>query len=264
MSGYSGWTLERATIIDATIPILADGVKWLGYVPERGLLWNIGLYGDWLSEGESFSSYDHQFVARVAWLPIASETEGTLLHIGLNGRYGKPDEGQLQLRSRPEAFPAPYFVDTGLFPARESRLASLEVYYRSGPLLVGSEYFLEKVDATQAVDPSFHGGDVVITWLITGETRAYNTVGGYFKSVSPARTVFEGGPGAWEVVAQLSYIDLDDGSLRGGTFWRVTPMVNWYLSDNVRFELAYGYGTLDRFGLEGATQFFQSRIQLFF
>lgn len=40
--------------------------------------------------------------------------------------------------------------------------------------------------------------------------------------------------------------------------------VTWYLSDNVRFELAYGYGTLDRFGLEGSTQFFQSRIQLLF
>lgn len=40
--------------------------------------------------------------------------------------------------------------------------------------------------------------------------------------------------------------------------------VTWHLSDNVRFELAYGYGTLDRFGLEGTTQFFQSRIQLLF
>jgi phosphate-selective porin OprO and OprP len=264
MTGYSGWTLERATIIDATIPILADGVKWLGYVPERGLLWNIGYYGDWLSENESFSSYDHQFVARVAWLPIASETEGTLLHIGLNGRQGKPDDGQLQVRSRPEAFPAPYFVDTGKFAADQSRLASLEVYYRSGPLLVGSEYFVEKVDSSETGDPLFHGGDVVMTWLITGETRAYNTLGGYFKSVSPARTVFEGGPGAWEVVATLSYIDLNGGTLRGGTFWRFTPMVNWYLSDNLRLEFAYGYGTLDRFDLRGSTQFFQSRIQLLF
>jgi phosphate-selective porin OprO and OprP len=264
MSGYAGWTMERATIIDATIPILADGVKWLGYVPERGLLWNIGWYGDWLSEGQSFSTYDQQFVARVAWLPIASETEGTLLHIGLNARHGKPDDGQLQVRSRPEAFPAPYFADTGKFPADASRLAAMEIYYRSGPLLMGSEYFLEKVDAPQAGDPSFHGGDVVVTWLVTGETRAYNTLGGYFKSVSPARTVFDGGPGAWEVVARLSYIDLDGGTLRGGTFWRFTPMVNWYLSDNIRFELAYGYGTLDRFDLVGTTQFFQSRIQLQF
>lgn len=46
-------------------------------------------------------------------------------------------------------------------------------------------------------------------------------------------------------------------------------LVRWneydgHLSDNLRFELAYGYGTLDRFGLEGTTQFFQSRIQLQF
>jgi len=40
--------------------------------------------------------------------------------------------------------------------------------------------------------------------------------------------------------------------------------LDWYLSDNVRLEFAYGYGTLDRFGLEGTTQFFQSRIQLLF
>ncbi len=40
--------------------------------------------------------------------------------------------------------------------------------------------------------------------------------------------------------------------------------VTRHLSDNVRFELAYGYGTLDRFDLEGTTQFFQSRIQLLF
>src|SRR5579883_948728 len=33
MVGYAGWTMERATINDATIPILADGIKWLGYSP---------------------------------------------------------------------------------------------------------------------------------------------------------------------------------------------------------------------------------------
>ena len=39
-------------------------------------------------------------------------------------------------------------------------------------------------------------------------------------------------------------------------------MVNWHMSNNVRLELAYGYGKLDRFNLNGATHFFQSRIQL--
>jgi phosphate-selective porin OprO/OprP len=103
-----------------------------------------------------------------------------------------------------------------------------------------------------------------VSWLVTGETRAYNTVGGYFKAVSPARTVFQGGPGALELVGRFSYIDLDGGSLRGGRFCRFTPMLNWHLSDNLRLEVAYGYGTLDRFDLRGATQFFQSRIQMTF
>ena len=40
-------------------------------------------------------------------------------------------------------------------------------------------------------------------------------------------------------------------------------MVNWHMSDNVRLEFAYGYGTLNRFGIgDGVTQFFQARIQL--
>jgi phosphate-selective porin OprO/OprP len=41
-------------------------------------------------------------------------------------------------------------------------------------------------------------------------------------------------------------------------------MVNWYMSDQVRLELNYGYGSLDRFNLVGKTQFFQSRLQLQF
>lgn len=41
-------------------------------------------------------------------------------------------------------------------------------------------------------------------------------------------------------------------------------MVNWHMSNNMRLEFGYGYGHLDRFNLEGNTQFFQTRIQLQF
>jgi hypothetical protein len=47
-------------------------------------------------------------------------------------------------------------------------------------------------------------------------------------AVSPRRTVLEGGPGAWEALLRLSYIDLGDQPINGGRFWRLTPMVNWY------------------------------------
>jgi phosphate-selective porin OprO and OprP len=262
MVGYAGWTMERATISDATIPILADGIKWLGYSPQQHFLWNVGAYADAFSEGQSFSTYDHQFVGRFAWVPLMSEEKGRVLHIGLNLRYGVPEDGQLQLRSRPEAFPAPFFIDTGKFPARNTTMTAFEGYYRPGPLLVGTEYFLQKVDAPESNDPFFHGGDVVVSWLPTGETRVYNTRGGYFNQISPLRPVFQGGPGAWELVARLSYSDLDSAPIRGGKFWRFTPMVNWHMSDNVRLEFAYGYGSLSRFNLVGNTRFFQTRIQL--
>ena len=74
--------------------------------------------------------------------------------------------------------------------------------------------------------------------------------------------LFQGGRGAWELVGRFSYSDMDDGAITGGKFWRFTPMVNWHMSDNVRLELVYGYGSLDRFAATGKTQFFQSRIQL--
>jgi phosphate-selective porin OprO/OprP len=263
MVGYAGWTMERSTTVVATVPLLADGIKWMGHLPKRRLLFNLGWYTDVLSEGQSFSSYDHQFVARVGFLPVLEE-KGTLLHVALAGRYGLVNDRTLRLRSRPELNVAPYFVETEAFAARDTRMAQGEVYYRPGPWLVGMEYFVQKVDALDVPDPLFHGGDAVVSWLVTGETRKYNTAGGYFLAVSPRRTVFQGGPGALEAVLRLSYVDLDDGPIRGGRFWRLTPMVNWYLSDNLRLELAYGVGQLDRFGLLGTTQFLQTRLQFQF
>jgi phosphate-selective porin OprO/OprP len=263
MVGYAGWTMERSPMVVATVPLLADGIKWMAHFPKRHLLLNVGWYTDVLSEGQSFSSYDQQFVARVGWLPLL-EDKGTLLHVALAGRYGLVNDRTLRLRSRPELNVAPYFVDTDAFAARDTRMAQGEVYYRPGRWLFGTEYFVQKVNALDVPDPVFHGGDVVATWLVTGETRRYNTAGGYFLAVSPSRTVLQGGPGALEAVLKLSYADLDDGAIQGGRFWRLTPMVNWYLTDHLRLELAYGIGQLDRFGVTGTTQFVQTRLQFQF
>jgi phosphate-selective porin OprO/OprP len=262
MVGYDGWTMERQTISDATIPILADGIKWLGNTPNHRFLWNLGYFNDIVSKGQSFSSYSSQEVARLIWLPIHSQETGKLLHIGGNFRYGKPVNNKLQLRSRPEAFPAPYFVDTGKFDARATFMAGPEVYYRPRNWMFGSEYWFAKIDSPSTHHPVLHGGDVVVSWLVTGEIRTYNEVGGFFREISPKRPVTNGGRGAWELVSRLSYIDLDNGTLRGGKFGRFTEQLNWYLSENIRVEVNYGYGHLNRFDLGGNTHFFQTRIQL--
>jgi len=137
-----------------------------------------------------------------------------------------------------------------------------EAYYRRRSLLFGSEYWFDRVTSNSGGNPVFRGGDVVATWIVTGESRAYNTVGGFFTAVSPANPVLNGGRGAWEIVGRYSNTDLNGGTIRGGKFWRFTPGVNWYLSKSVRLSIEYGYGQLQRFNLNGRTQFFQSRLQL--
>ncbi len=263
MVGYQGWTNERATINDAFLPILADGIKWMGNSPDGRFAYSIGWFGDYFSDKESFNRSDEQIVGRAIWLPFAVSDPERVLHLGVAWRHADADDGTLQLRSKPESFPAQsYAIDTGVFAAQGSDIVGIETYYRPGPLMFGMEYYFNQVSSREHDDPFFHGGEVFLAWIATGETRPYNKTGAYFERVSPARSVFEGGPGAWEFVLRFSYSDLDSKDIEGGRFWRITPMVNWHMNDNVRLELAYGYGELDRFGIRGATHFFQSRIQL--
>jgi len=262
MVGYQGWTNERATVNDALIPILGDGVKWTGGIPSGKLVYNVGYFYDKYSETESFNKNDNQFVARAVWLPNMG-TDKALLHLALEGRWADANDGQLQYRSKPEAFLAQsYAIDTGKFAANHANTLGFEAYYRPGPLMFGMEYFFNQVSSPENDNPLFHGGEIFASYLFTGELHPYNTKGAYFEAVSPAQPVFEGGPGALEVVLRYSYSDFDSGKIRGGKFWRITPVLNWYMSDNVRLEFVYGYGQLDRFGLTGATQFFKTRIQL--
>ena len=137
-----------------------------------------------------------------------------------------------------------------------------EAYFTAGPWMIGSEVYTHRFNSITANNPVFVVGYVVVSYIITGESRPYNTSTATLGFVPVKRPVFKGGPGAWEVLFRASTLDLDGGTLKGGKFWRITPMVNWYLSNDVRLELVYGYGVLDRFTLTGATQFFQSRLQL--
>lgn len=263
MVGYQGWTMERATINDALLPILADGVKWMGSSPSGQFVYSLGWFGDNYSEKESFNRSDEQVVGRLIWLPFLLSKPEDVLHLGVSFRHASADDGELRLRSKPESFEAQsYAIDTGTFKAQGSDIVGLETYFRPGSWSFGMEYFLDYVSSRDHDDPFFHGGEIFASYILTGEKKPYNTSSATFERVSPGQSVFEGGRGAWEVVLRYSYSDLDSKDIRGGKFWRITPMVNWHMSDNVRLEFVYGYGMLDRFDLKGATHFFQTRLQL--
>ncbi|MDR7371358.1 porin [Flavobacterium aquidurense] len=261
MNGYSGESLERHMAIDA-IPILGDGIKWLGYLPKQKIVWNMGIFADWLSKDQGFSTYSWQFITRAAWLPIHSEEKQTTLHIGGNFRIGQPEDNKIRLKSKPESNTAPIFIDTGTFSANQGTFVGWEIYYSKGPMLFGTEYSWQMFNSSEKNDPVFHGGEVMASYIFTGASRPYTTTSGIYTFIPVEKSVFHGGLGEIEAVLRYSTNELNGGTIQGGRFWRITPTVNWYLSKNFRFEFAYGYGILDRFSLKGATQFFQSRIQI--
>jgi phosphate-selective porin OprO/OprP len=263
MNGYAPSGMERQMALDV-IPILGDGIKYLGFLPKQRIIWNIGYFNDIFSEGQGFSTYQWQFASRIGVLPIYKKEENTVLHIAANYRYGAPLNGSMRLRSRPEANPAPFFIDTGVFTSDFSNHYGFEAYYSRGPLTIGTETYAHAFNSTVEGNPTFIGGDIGVSYVLGGEARPYNTVGGIYGFVKVKKSVFKGGSGAWEFYLRYSSLDLTDGNLQGGKMWRFTPMVNWYLSKDIRLEFVYGYGVLDRFNLQGATHFFQSRIQFAF
>jgi phosphate-selective porin OprO/OprP len=259
MTGYFGWTLERAAANDAFLPILADGVKWDGVLGD--FVYNAGYFIDYWSETENFNKHDKQFATRVVWLPLRGS--GKVLHLASEFRWADSNNGFLRYRSKPESFPAQsYAVDTGKFAADSSTMAGFEAYWRPGSLMFGAEYFLNWVQSDPTHNPFFHGGEVFASYILTGEVRPYNEKGAFFEGLVPAHPVESGGIGAWELVLRGSYVDLDGGTIEGGKFWRITPVVSWYLNEFLRFEAEYGYGQLDRFGTTQATQFVQARFAL--
>ena len=260
MNGHFPWTAERQVALDV-IPILADGIKYFGSLPKSRLFWNLGYFNDVLSKGQSFSTYAWQYDARIGWLPFYDKEKNRVLHIAGNFRYGKPIDGKITLKSRPESNPAPQIINTGEFSAEHSNHFGAEMYYSTGRLLLGSEVMVHQFNAGAAEDHSFFGGDIVATYIFTKTKRTYTTTGNIFEFVPVTKSVFKGGWGEWEAVLRFSTLDLDDGSIHGGKFWRFTPMVNWYMTKAIRTEFIYGYGVLDRYNLKGSVQIFQCRIQ---
>ena len=260
MNGHSPWTNERQMALDV-IPILADGIKWFGFLPKQKVFWNLGYFNDLTSKGQGFSTFEWQYVARVGWMPIYDNKTNKVLHIAANLRHGKPLDGKITLKSRPESNPSPQILNTGSFETDKSSNIGAEVYYRKNQFMIGSEVMMHKFHSNKSENHTFRGGDVMLSYFFTGAVRPYNTVGSIFGFIPVKKSVFKGGLGELEGVLRFSVLDLNDGSIQGGKFWRISPIVNWYMTKIMRLEFIYGYGVLDRYNKKGAVQFFESRIQ---
>jgi phosphate-selective porin OprO/OprP len=97
------------------------------------------------------------------------------------------------------------------------------------------------LDADAAGDPDFWGYYAFLSYFITGEHRNYNRSIGVFTGVEP-QPVFhpmKGDWGAWELALRHSYVDLNDGIIKGGKESNFTAGLNWIHNRNVRLMFNY-------------------------
>ena len=92
--------------------------------------------------------------------------------------------------------------------------------------------------------------------------RPYNKKSGTFGNVPIAKTVNQGGIGAWEVSARWSNIDLNDGLVEGGEMDIASLGVNWWLTPVFSVNANYRYIWNTRLGVEDRTSGFNTRLTL--
>jgi phosphate-selective porin OprO/OprP len=252
--------MERASLFDAFLPSRNTGVVVLNDAFDQRATWSLGAFFDMFGERNDPSTESKQYIARVSAVPLLSDDEKELLHIGLGVRYSDSADGIAGFGITPEAFFGPRFVDTGIFPASSYSTLTLEGGWRSGPVWLQSEYVRAFVESPETNDVNFNGFHITGAWTITGETRGYNRRHGVFTTLVPATEVTNGGAGAWEAVARYSYIDLNDGPIEGGDMARWSLGLNWYPTRTVKVTAQYGLIDLDRFDEQSYTHVFQTRL----
>ncbi len=256
---------ERTSVSDALVPSRNVGVVLSGTALDEHITWAGGLFNDWIDTGSSFSNGASQAIGRVTWLPFMSEDESNLVHLGFGMRYTDAKEG-LRYQTEPEFNKAPIYVDTSVdgtpFAAGSAMLYNLEASWRKGPYWLAAEYVSNDVDAPALGDPNFSGYHITGSWVLSGEMRQYRKNIGIFGPVPVAKSVYQGGWGAWEASFRWSSLDLTDGLIDGGEMDILSLGLNWWLSPVFNFNMNYRYITLDRFGVKGNSSGIMTRILL--
>jgi phosphate-selective porin OprO/OprP len=272
--------MEKALPNEAFAPSRNIGILGNNVIANRRMTWAIGWFlntGSFSSFGEARDQIDQatgvNLTARVTGLPWKTPEEGTFLHLGLSYSYRWRDlervDTTTQFRSRPESrLTDTRFVDTGEFIVDNYQLLTPELALVHGPFALQGEYFQTFTDIEGKI--RFWGYYFYGSVFLTGEQRGYSPSQGIFSKVTPKRgfAPLKGAWGAWEAGLRYSYVDLNDGPIKGGREGNFTAGLNWYLNWNIRLMLNYIHASVhdreDPLIDDGDANIFQTRFQIHF
>jgi phosphate-selective porin OprO/OprP len=252
--------MERA-LPNAFAPSRNMGLMLMNAPLEERMTWAVGAFhGNTDALGVTQEDGGWAGTGRITGLPLWLDEGRSLVHLGASGTYRNPQDGAVRYRSRPEAHQAPEIVDTDNFMADDVARFGGELAAVHGPLWFQGE-FIDALSDGDGPQRNLYGYYVQAGWFLTGEHRPYRRDRAIFDRVRPRRSFLVDGPGAWELAARWSAIDLDSGAIRGGQAHDVTVGVNWYLNPMTRVTGNYVFS--DRIGV-GEMNALMMRFWLYF
>ena len=234
----------------------SNGVRVSGQAAGDRMTWALAWFNDWLEQDATFAESANDVAARVTGLVSVSEDDRDFLHLGLGLRRAGPDVGTLQLSGRPESNVADRHIDTGEFPAEYGAELGIEVMWNRGPMLVTGEHVEMWVEAPERASPRFRGSYLMLSWMVTGESRPYDRGAGTTAPFAPVPL-----PGPVELVVRYSYLDVTDGPVDGGVLGKWHFGANWWFAPKWKAGVSYGDARTTRDGMTGTTRMFLTRIQ---
>jgi phosphate-selective porin len=232
------------------------GVQLSNSVLDGRATWAAGYYNDWITQDRSFAEGGSDFAARFTALPVWAEDGASYLHLAVAARYYGGADNLLRFRGRPASNVADYYVDTGKVPGDHAWHTGLEALWFVRGYSLLAEYVRADLSTRDRTDPTLSGWYMTGSWVLTGEHRPYDRKAGYARRILPT-----GRWGAVELFGRYGRVDLDDGSVQGGTMAGWWAGVNWWATR--RFKASAGYGNIDleRFDLDGNTETLLLRLQ---
>jgi phosphate-selective porin OprO/OprP len=238
--------MERPMHIDAFSPTRNIGVTLSDTLLDEKMTWRGGVFNDWLDRRRpDFSDNDQQYIFRVTGVPYENLLFRRLLHLGLSYRYDDLREGSVRYDVGPEFYFSDPWLDTGRFEANHAETTNVEFTWLQGPWWIASEFSKTSVDAPQHGDPSFEGWHAASNCVVTGEHRGYTYRRGIVRRVKPERPVGKGGWGALEISGRYSWLDLDDGDIRGGKMGIWSLGAIWHPVYEMQFHVQWSRATLE-------------------
>jgi phosphate-selective porin OprO/OprP len=234
-------------------------------------------------EGEQFGQAGRfDFTQRLVFLPWYDKpSDGRyMFHFGGAYQYQNARNSLVKYSTTPEVVLTyfntkeilPSFISTGNINARDVQIAQVEASTVLGPLSFQGEYYGTWVDPSAAGSPFFfHGAYALASYFLTGENRVWSRDQGYYTSVTPFSNFFRvragdgtvvQGPGAWELAARFSTMNLSNGSVQGGRLNDITLGVNWYLTRQLKVMANYIYAMNNVHNQQTYADVFATRCQV--